>query len=112
MYKVFDRDAALERLLDDVNFLREMIKVFISEATKIITSIEEGTFERDPEKVRRYAHALKGCAANIGADELLSLAEKIENAIGDDNVNLLDQLSHQIRAGLEDFKLESARELN
>lgn len=112
MEKIFDLDGAMERLLNDTDFLKEMIEIFITEATNIVSSIEQGTCERNSDLVQRSVHALKGCAANIGADAILSLAERIEEALRINDLNSVEQISSKLRAGLEDFKLESARVLH
>ena len=112
MEKIFDLEGAMERLLNDAEFLKEMIEIFVNEASGIVATIEQGTCERNSDLVQRSVHALKGCAANIGADAILSLAERIEAALRSNDLASVEQFSSKLRAGLEEFKLESSRVLH
>lgn len=107
----FNFDEAMERVLHDAEFLKEMIKVFLREAVVIITAIEQSTSIGDLGSLQRSAHALKGCAANIGADVLLSLCAQIEEAIRMNDQNAMKQHSLALRPGLDAFKAESERVL-
>ena len=101
----------MERVLHDSDFLKEMVEIFLREAATIITSIEQAASQQNLESIQRSTHSLKGCSANIGADELVSFCEKIEAALHSENLTSVEQLASELGSGLESFKSEAARAL-
>ena len=65
-----DDPAAANALLDEFGRMLERSSAALRRALDA----------RDPESLRRAGHALKGCAANFGAEPVRELARKLEYA--------------------------------
>lgn len=75
---VIDVDVA-RRIADNDEGLRlELLQIFIDTLEELTTSIGAAVNTGDPEEIYRAAHALKGAAANVGAQELAELAKDLE----------------------------------
>lgn len=81
---------------NDVNFMLEMINIFLQSTPKSILKIKTGIRDADLEQVGNYAHKLKSSIQIIGDPSLHSLLISIENLAkeGDPNKQLL-------KAGME-----------
>ena len=74
----FDRAAALARLDDDEDLLRDVIQQFVSDAPSSLSAIEAAIQQGDGSALRDAAHALKGAAAYLAADDLCIAAQELE----------------------------------
>ena len=82
---VFDRDNFLERFGNDEELAGEVLDSFLQEVQELVdnlvAAIQKEPF--DPEDIRACAHALKGGAANVNAEQLRHAAFDIEARAGD-----------------------------
>jgi len=82
---VFDRNNFLERFGNDEELAGEVLDSFLQEVQELVdnlvAAIKKEPFE--PEDVRACAHALKGGAANVNAEQLRHAACNIEARAGD-----------------------------
>ncbi|MCC7043974.1 MAG: Hpt domain-containing protein [Acidobacteria bacterium] len=74
----FDRAAALVRLDDDEDLLRDIIQQFVSDAPASLSAIEAAIQQGDAPALRDAAHALKGAAGYLAADDLCVAAQELE----------------------------------
>ncbi|MCP4578290.1 MAG: Hpt domain-containing protein, partial [Deltaproteobacteria bacterium] len=72
-------EKALAEFEGDEAFLMEVLEGFIENVTSQIVNIRRAISEGDAETVRQEAHAIKGGASNLAADELSHIASKLEN---------------------------------
>jgi HPt (histidine-containing phosphotransfer) domain-containing protein len=77
--------SMVQELLDlcdenDLALLAELIEMFLADAPARIRAIVDGCADGDFEQVERAAHSLKGSAGNLGAVEVLNLAERLQVA--------------------------------
>ena len=63
-----------------------LISGYLQEAPKLLGGIEEGLKEKDPRKVHRLAHSLKGGALNIHAQDLGKAALTLEKEAKEDRL--------------------------
>lgn len=84
-YQVFDHRAALERVEGDSDLLREMATVFLENCDAMLDNVRRAAASRDARSLERAAHALKGCLANLSADEAWQAAALVEK-LGRENV--------------------------
>ncbi|MCG8549224.1 MAG: response regulator [Desulfobacterales bacterium] len=81
---VFDRTGFLERFGNDEEIASEVLASFFQEVDglvdNLIVTVKEEAF--DPEYVKDCAHALKGAAANVNAEQLRLAAFDIESKTG------------------------------
>jgi HPt (histidine-containing phosphotransfer) domain-containing protein len=82
---VFDGTKFLERFGNDQDLAGEVLGAFLQEVhllvDNLVAAIKKEPF--DPEGVRACAHALKGGAANVNAEQLRRAAFNIETRAGD-----------------------------
>lgn len=83
----FDREAALERLDDDEELLRDVVQQFISDAPASLAAIDAAIRQGDGPALRDAAHALKGSAGYLAADDFCLAAQTLE---GFGRANLID----------------------
>jgi len=74
-----DFERALEEFGNDREFLIEVLEGFRENVRDQIINIRQAISENDAEIVRREAHAIKGGAANLTADNLSATANELEN---------------------------------
>jgi two-component system, sensor histidine kinase and response regulator len=75
---VFDSQAALERVEGDSDLLREMVSVFLESSEAMMDDIRRAATNQDARGAERAAHALKGCLANLSANEAWQSAALVE----------------------------------
>jgi two-component system sensor histidine kinase/response regulator len=75
---VMDVTAALERLEGDRDLLEELARLFAEETPKILEGMRRSIAARDAKTLENFSHALKGSAANLGAQEVSRAAEEME----------------------------------
>jgi two-component system sensor histidine kinase/response regulator len=74
----FDLDAALEYLGGDGDLLREIVGMFHGQCEKCLAKLREAVAKGDAVGIEFAAHALKGAAANLFAQESVEAALKLE----------------------------------
>ncbi len=77
---VFDREALKDRLMGDVELVREICKGFLGDMPGQMQSLKEYVEQRDESSAGRQAHMIKGAAANVGAMALNAAALNMEKA--------------------------------
>jgi HPt (histidine-containing phosphotransfer) domain-containing protein len=74
----FDRQSMLERVDGDEEVMGMVLGVFIEDAPLTMQTLRQAVEQGDAAQIRLTAHALKGAAANISAEELRSGAHDLE----------------------------------
>lgn len=87
---VFNREALLERAMNDEALVRKLIGMFLKDLPKQITALKENVESMNFENVKWYAHYIKGSSANIGAMALSTVAADMEKAGND---HLTDEIT-------------------
>lgn len=67
-----------ERLDHDINLLRELVSLFISDSTTILGRIKSSIDRGDSAALRKEAHTLKGSVSNFSAYRAYELALELE----------------------------------
>jgi len=75
---IWDKAAALHRLMGNGDLLNTVIDIFIKETPDRINELEQAINKSDSDIVSSVAHSLKGVAANISALELQKIAADLE----------------------------------
>jgi two-component system, sensor histidine kinase and response regulator len=78
----FDR---LETLATDIGTddLAEIVSEFILECERAIVELSDTLSDKDDQRMREILHLIRGCAANLGVDSLVSLTEQARLALLD-----------------------------
>ncbi len=102
---VINRGELSERLDGDMELFRELADLFIEDSQKLLDTIRESINSADAEKLRKYAHTIKGSVSNFSAKDAYEAAYALEN-IGRNNE--LDEAESAYSHLVE--KIEEARE--
>jgi PAS domain S-box-containing protein len=81
---VFDRQAFLERLLGDLDLMKEITAAFLEDMPKQLQKIKKSIAAGDAGTAGKEAHAIKGAAANVGGMAFSAAALAIEQAARSD----------------------------
>lgn len=63
---------------DDDDFFKELLNIFFQRCPALLTELDAAVAGKDPVKLERAAHALKGTSGNLGAMMMMKLAEQLE----------------------------------
>ncbi len=73
-------EAALERLMGDVDLLEMLVQQFLEEIPTVLEEIKSALDQGDAEAVYGKAHRLKGAAGNLSADAVAAAALRLEQS--------------------------------
>ncbi|MGH2868121.1 MAG: GAF domain-containing protein [Solirubrobacteraceae bacterium] len=90
--------AALQNLRDlgGVEFLTEVVDVFLADAPPLITSLRSSLEREDTEELRRAAHTLKSNGSTLGAMTFAELCRTVEQHAKDGRLDAVSPLVDQI----------------
>jgi two-component system sensor histidine kinase/response regulator len=99
-YPVFDQEAALSRVDNDMELFREIASLFFDDSANLMGEIRDALKIGDAKKLERGAHTLKGSVSNFFAKGAYDAALKLEimgreGKIGDAKA-ALSELDRQI----------------
>lgn len=77
---IFDKDALIERLGGNEEFLSELLSLFAQDTPLQLKELKQAIDDNDATRVTLHAHTIKGSSANIGAKALSNAALDIEMA--------------------------------
>jgi CheY-like chemotaxis protein/HPt (histidine-containing phosphotransfer) domain-containing protein len=104
---VFDRDAALRRLLSDPALLRVVIDALLDDLPRQTAALDAARQAGDATTLSRYAHSIKGAAANVGAEALRGVARELEHAAGAGDWQRIRVLRPVLDLEIERFRSEA-----
>ncbi len=76
---VVDRNALLESLDNDPQLLAEVVGVFLADCPGMLAVLQAGISARNPDQVKKAAHALKGSVSIFGAKDAVAAAQNLES---------------------------------
>jgi len=76
--QVLDRDALLDRVGGDIEFLQEIAGLFLEDCPKLLAQIRTAVSGGDARTLENAAHTLKGSVANFGAEAARDAAFRLE----------------------------------
>jgi PAS domain S-box-containing protein len=90
--------GALQNLRDlgGVEFLAEVVDVFLADAPALITSLRSSLERQDTEELRRAAHTLKSNGSTLGAAAFAELCRTVEQHAKDGRLEGVSQLADRI----------------
>jgi len=100
-YAVFDRNAALDRVEGDSDLLGEMAAVFLENCEAMLDDVRRAAASRDTRTLERAAHALKGCLANLAADEAWHAAAHVESLGREKDLDRVPEACSQLEQAIE-----------
>jgi PAS domain S-box-containing protein len=75
----FDMAATLERMDGDVELMKELAGLFLSEWPQRMVEIGQAITQRDPARLQRAAHTLRGSVGNFAARQAFETAQRLES---------------------------------
>ena len=75
---VFDREAALERVDGDLEFLKELVNIFKEDYPKKLADLSMGIREKDFKTIMETAHSIKSASGNLGLTRIYQLSFEME----------------------------------
>ena len=82
---VFDREAVLEMVDGEVEFVQELVQIFLEDLPTQLESLRASWANADADAVQQVGHGLEGSIGNLGAVELNArlaiLNNKLDEAI-------------------------------
>ncbi len=83
MSEPFDREALMNRVDGDTEFLAESVALLDEDGPPLLREIRDSASANDSERVARAAHTFKGLVSNFCADSATEAARRVE-ALGRD----------------------------
>ncbi len=102
--EIFNKKVLLERIGGQAALMPRLLTMFFSTADEILACLERSLAEKDSNEVRKQAHALKGVAANVGADRMYAVVAELETIAGKEELAEFAREMHQLRAEYDLFK--------
>ena len=102
LLNIFNKQAALSRMLNKEKILKVAVASFLDESLKYKAKLNDALGRQALSDVQAIAHSIKGSAGNIGGELLSKLAADLEFSIKQGNSNFSDD-SELINAKVEDI---------
>ena len=106
---VLDLDEALNRALEDVDFLKMMMEEFQASIPDFVGKINAAIDAADMHGLDEIAHQFKGAAANLGAKQITAVAFELEMIGKNENAGESREAFERLRTAIADFNAEMAR---
>ncbi|MDT9545952.1 MAG: response regulator [Chlorobium phaeovibrioides] len=107
--EVFLLDDVLQRLQNDREIVRIIVRQFLEESAEQIASIVTSARQSDLARFRLLVHTLKGAASTVGAAQLSRYAARLEEAERIKDMALVGELLGNLHDRFLVFKQEVAR---
>jgi HPt (histidine-containing phosphotransfer) domain-containing protein len=95
-----DRRAVLSRLDGDPDLLRELVKIFLKDAPRLLAEAKAALAEGDATRLQRAAHTLKGAASNFSALAASGAAEQLESIARDGDLRRAEEVLEPLEDAL------------
>jgi len=108
--EVFSEAEALKVFLGNRELLDKLIAKFREQSRRALDRLDQGLAAGDAVALRAGAHALKGSAANLTANQLAKAAEVLEHAAADGKLDNAASQIAQIRKAFDAFETATGRD--
>ena len=101
----------------DVSFFIELLDIYISDMPKVIGKIKVSVDEKDHEKLKFFAHKLKGNSLTLGIDDFVKICSHLENAGKENNFDettnqFCNKLVHDFEKIIKELEIIRAKYSN
>lgn len=100
---VFDRAGVVNRVESDMDLLRELVEIFLSEYEEHLETIRYSIHEKDAYRLNRESHSIKSALGNLGGMRAHKAAFALENAGREDKFEETPVLFEGLKAEIQDF---------
>jgi histidine phosphotransfer protein HptB len=94
---------------DNGEFLREIVSIYVEDTPKRIAELKSCLASGDVVTFTRAAHTIKGSSANVGAQVLKGIAERLEFISRKEGLGGVSGMIAEVEAEFERVKAELAR---
>ncbi len=108
----FDEGALLHRLSGNTALMIEVIGIFIEDCPALLAAIEDAITRRNPDDLRKAAHALKGSAGNLSAISLFEGAALLERLGAESRMDAAVDAGHHLSANAQEVLAMLRRRLS
>lgn len=95
-------ERALHTAMDDADFLKELLGMFTDATARQLLEIKSSTAAGQTDTAEKYAHKIKGAAANLDIEGMRVTAIDLEQAARQENFSEIEEktaaLEHQLKA--------------
>lgn len=77
--ELFNRVTCLERMLNDEDVARDVIKIFLEDTPRNLFLIKQSINSNDLQSLVRHCHTMRGASSYVGGHTLVAIAQNIEN---------------------------------
>ncbi|MGE3805350.1 MAG: Hpt domain-containing protein [Gemmataceae bacterium] len=95
------RSDLLERVCGDEEVMLELVELGLTECPRLLQALRAAVAAGDAHTIERAAHALKGVAGNLAADEAFELALEMEQAARAEDTLLAASFLPRIEAAMQ-----------
>jgi CheY-like chemotaxis protein len=103
---VLDREALLESVEGDLEFLHNLVKRFLDYSPNLLLRIDEAYSERDGRTLEDAAHTLKGAVGSFRAARSFEAASRLEKIASEGNFPEVPEAIAKLKQELERLKPE------
>lgn len=106
---VFNFKSALERAMNDMSFLEEIVMEFSKTLPDKFQELKQAVNQNDLKNMTLRAHSLRGSCSNVGADRIVKEAQKLEKAFDvgdlDSAAGIMKQMEEEIDRFCNNIKM-------
>ncbi|MDP5255459.1 MULTISPECIES: ATP-binding protein [unclassified Vibrio] len=99
---IWNKENALERMLNNEALLNKIASMFLNTAEQKMLSLSQTLEEGNKEAIRKQSHAIKGLAADLGAERLTNKLAEMETRAQFNTENEFESLYQDI---IQEYKL-------
>jgi two-component system sensor histidine kinase/response regulator len=103
---LMDLDNALRRLDGDQSLLIDLIGFYLEDYPGLLTKMDEAAAAKDAMSLERAAHSLKGLVANFDAMNAKDIAQRMENAAKDRDLDTAVGMIGDLKAAASELATE------
>ena len=103
--------------VQDVQFFIELLDIYLSDMPKVIGKIKTAVEQKDFDKLRFFAHKLKGNSLTLGIENFAKICSHLENdgkenKIEENTIQLCDKLVHDFEKIIKELEIIRAKYSN
>jgi len=102
--ETFDYDELLIQFENNQTVVKRLVGFFLNEAPSEILAARQCLEKNDFVGLAECTHRLKGASANVRARKMNEISRKIQNALKDNNISVLEELVEQLEFELISFR--------
>ncbi len=106
---VFNRDAVLEMVDGEVDFVCELVEIFLNDFNSQVDAVQTGISSGNADLVQKTCHRLKTSVGNLGGDRARPVIVELEQLARTGTVEGAEALIGQFLSELKGFEMELRR---